>query len=114
MKGRIRRTQPRWMLTLKVGDVIAERSGAWRVVRDVKRAANGDLHYLTLAIRHCSWTHRCYTCLYIGDIWTRQFRKVHVKTRPLRTRLDKQIAAAIVQPCNERYVLTCCDVEGVA
>lgn len=68
--------QPKWMLTLKVGEVIARPNGAWRIVRDLSRYANGELRSVCLVIRRCSWTRRCYTYLNANDLRTFGYRRV--------------------------------------
>lgn len=109
-----RRMQLPWMKDVVVGSVLAEGSGAWRVVREVCRYADGDLRSVTFTIRRCSWTGRCYTILGYTDLRMRGFRMVRVKPRALRTKLDRTIRRAIHQPCYEPYAARCCDVEGVA
>lgn len=102
-----------WMKSLQIGDVITN-GGRWRVVREVTRYNNGDLRSVTLAIRSCSWTGRCYTILNYTDLRCLGYRKVNVAPRKLRGRLDRKIHAAIHQPCHKPYILTCCDVESAA
>lgn len=102
------------MHTLKVGHVIARKDGPYRIVRAVTRYWNGELRCVTLTIKHCSWTHRCYTILNSTDLRIMGYRRVPVKARRLHKRIDKQIVAAMHQPAWEPFVLKCCDVEGVA
>lgn len=106
--------QADWMLTLKVGHVIARPNGRYRVVREVSRYGNGDLHSVTLAIRHCSWTHRCCTILNYTDLRILGYRRVRVKARRLTKAIDKKITAAIHQPSWHPFILKCCDVEDMA
>lgn len=111
------RREPRWFKIVRAGDVIAERNGAWRVVRQVTRRANGQLHSVTLVIRRCSWTHRCYTIVNRHDLRLRGFRLIAGARWECKTRVDKQIYQAIQQrndPAREPHLLTCCDVEGIA
>lgn len=108
-----RRNQLPWMADVVVGSVLRSRSGAWRVVREVNRYRNGDLRSVTFAIKHCSWTHRCYTIYGYTDLRAMGYSMVPVKPRALRTRLDKRINRAIHEPCTQKS-MTCCDVEGVA
>lgn len=103
--------QPRWMYRLQVGDVITN-GGPFRIVRELTRRRDGRLSSVILAIRRCSWTHRCYTYLNATDLRCMGYRRVRVKRRALRKRIDKLIIAAIHQPAKEKYILTCCDVEG--
>jgi hypothetical protein len=83
------------MKRVVVGSVLAEGSGAWRVVRAVSRYPNGDLYGVTFAIRHCSWTGRCYTVCHYSDLKQRGFRLLKVKPRRLRSEFDRKIATAI-------------------
>jgi hypothetical protein len=105
------------MRQLRVGDVIASPGGSWRVVRVVHRSPNGNLWGVTLTIKHCSWTGRCYTVLCANDLRQRGFYRVPVKRRRLRSAFDQKIRQAIERnehPKHGRYSVTCCDVEGVA
>lgn len=106
--------QPRWMLTLKVGHVIARPNGAYRIVRSVCRYGNGDLRSVTLVIKRCSWTHRCYTILNASDLRQLGYRRIRVRPRTLRSDIDRKVAQAIQQPCWEPYVMECCDVDGLS
>lgn len=111
--GLIRMQLP-WMRTLKVGHVITN-GGPYRVVRDLSRYNNGDLSYVYLSIRRCSWTHRCYTLLSYTDLRMFGYRRVRVKPRRLNQPIDRKINEAMRQPGCHRgaLVLTCCDVEGL-
>lgn len=111
--GFLGRKQLPWMCDVVVGSVLARKNGAWRIVREVTRYNNGDLRSVTFAIRRCSWTHRCYTIYHYNDLIQMGFRMVPVKSRRLRSRLDRKIHRAIHEPCTQKS-LTCCDVEGVA
>ena len=105
-----------WRDRLVVGDVISERGGPHRIVRHVVHRKNGLLIGLNLTIRHCSWTHRCYTAVMRNDLKNRGFRKVHnVRVELKRTGIDRQISRAIGQVGGPRksFILTCCDVEGI-
>lgn len=107
------RTQLEWMRTVAVGDVLQERAGPMRVVREVSRYDNGDLRAVTLAIRRCSWTGRPYTVLGYTDLRVRGFRRVAHLRSPLRRPLDLKIQAAIRQEAKP-YAASCCDVRGIA
>ena len=106
-----RAPQPRWMLRLKVGDVLVSARGTERVVRNVSRFKNGDLSCVTFAIRHCSWTGRCYTVLGYTDLNYCGYRPAGAVVK-LRTKLDRHIQRCIEN--NEDRTLDCCDVKGVA
>lgn len=109
---------PEWFAFLRVGDVL-EVNGALRVVRQVSRWANRHdpierLRYVTFAIRHISWTGRCYTVYTAADLRRMRIRYVGARVK-LASEMDGKIAAAITQRSSERpYVLTAHDVRGVA
>jgi hypothetical protein len=105
--------RPAWMRHVQVGDVLRKGSGPFRVVREVARRRDGRLRSVTFAIRRCSWTHRCYTVYNESDLRVLGYRRVRVKRRALRARIDKAIYRAIHEP-SDRRSMTCCDVEGVA
>lgn len=71
-------SRPRWMDTVKVGDVLRAPSGALRVVRAVHRhepkggyRVRGRARvFLVFSIKRCSWTGRPYTYKVSTDaIW---------------------------------------------
>lgn len=105
--------QPSWMRGLKVGDVIRKGDGPFRVVRELMRRRDGRLYSVSLTIRRCSWTHRCYTILNATDLRQQGYRQVRVRRRPLRKRIDRAILKAIHEPAWQKS-LTCCDVESVS
>ncbi len=105
-----------WMRDVVVGSVLKDRNGTMRVVRKVTRYRDA-LQYVTFTIRSCSWTGRCYTVLTATDLRLRGFTLVRVAPRTLETALDRKIDAAIHQfggGDRSKYILRCCDVEGVA
>jgi hypothetical protein len=108
------RTQLPWFRDLAVGDILQERSGAFRVVRDITRFPDGDLMCVKLAIRRCSWTRRAYTCLWYTDLRVRGFRKVANVRATLTRPLDLKIQAAIHQNAWEPKCATCHDTRGIA
>jgi hypothetical protein len=108
------RTQLPWFRDLAVGDILQERSGAFRVVRNVSRYKDGDLRCVALAIRRCSWTRRAYTIVFYNDLRHRGFRKVANVRATLTRPLDLKIQAAIHQPAWEPKCATCHDTRGIA
>jgi hypothetical protein len=107
--------QPDWMARVVVGSVLANGNSPWRVVRRVSRKANGDLWGVYFAIRHCSWTGRCYTVVTASDLKVRGFRLMPVRAREFRSEIDIRIQRAInSNECRGHYSVTCCDVKGVA
>ncbi len=110
--GRTFINQPSWMFTLQVGDVITN-GGRYRIVRDLMRRRDGRLHCVALAIKRCSWTHRCYTILNATELRIFGYRRVPAKRRALKKKGDRLILAAMRQPSWEPKILGCCDVEGV-
>ena len=105
--------QPKWMLDVRVGDVIARQNGSWRIVREVSRKSEGRLRCVTLAIRRCSWTNRAYTVLNDNDLRQCGYRRV-ARNAKMHTRLDHLIAKAIHQPCSEPICLRCHEVKGIS
>ncbi len=103
--------QPRWMLTLRVGAVITN-GGAWRVVGDLSRYRDGRLHTVSLVIRRCSWTGRCYTVLNATDLRLMGYRRVNVRPLKLKGKIDKRIHMAIHEKADQKS-MTCCDVVGI-
>ncbi len=106
-----------WRDSLEVGDVITN-GGSWRIVRKVSRWSNHwsketRVRSITLAIRHCSWTHRCYTVVTRSDLKQRGFKKVAARVQLKSSGIDAKIKAAIHQDSWEPKLLTCCDVEGL-
>lgn len=98
---------------VRVGDVLKSRSGRrFRVVREIG-LKHGRLYNVTLAIRHCSWTRRCYTILTYNDLYQFGYRPTGRRMRLTKT-IDREIAACINFKNRFRQRLTCCDVEGVS
>lgn len=94
--------------SLVVGALIESPGRTVRVVRAVHHYAGGRA-FAFCAIRHCSWTRRCYTLLDRPIL--REYRLLSNKPRALRGALDRRIGAAIHS--RDRGAMTCCDVEGV-
>lgn len=104
----------RWIANIRRGDVLRERSGVLRIVRSVHHYGPAGPGLpprcsVTLVIRRCSWTTRCYTVLTRSDIRAR-FSPTGKRIR-IRGKLARQIDAAIGAL---EIHLTCCDVEGVS
>ncbi len=108
-----RRPEKDWRDELRAGDVITE-GGRWRIVRASTYKSDGTLCAVSLAIRRCSWTHRCYTTIMRVDLKQRGFRPVQVPRRRLSARIDRLIRQSIGHVVKRRTDLTCCDVETVA
>lgn len=109
-----RRPQPRWILTLKIGDVVQRQNGQPRIVRKIWRHNDGTLSGIVVAIQRCSWTHRCYTILNHTDLRTFGYRKLRKMRAALDADFDRMFDAAVHQPSAERpYVFDCCDVKGI-
>lgn len=106
-----KRIQLPWMRDVKVGDVLVNANGTYRVVREVSRYADGDLSSVTFVIRRCSWTHRPYTILGFTDLRMQGYRPAHARSK-LNGPLDPLIAKAIADDRDRS--LTCCMVKGVA
>lgn len=123
---RIYKEWPRWFSTVKVGDILRSGSGTLRVVRAVSRPLNKKKHsprpfhlWVTLAIRHCSWTGQATTILDASGLlskgYTHTGHRHYFKSR-LDRRLQKQLAVQEVTRIGEwkeMKLLKCCDVVGV-
>ena len=108
------RTQLPWMADVRVGDVIAKGNGPWRIVREVTRYNNGELRSVTVAIRRCSWTRRCFTILGYTDLRILKYRRV-ARNAKLDGPLDLIFDEALRESCSKRpYALSCHDVRGIA
>lgn len=102
------------MADVRVGDVIARPHGPWRIVREVTRYKNGELRSVTLAIRICSWTRRCYTILGYTDLRVLGYRRV-ARNAKLNGPLDARFCEAITEHAAKRpYALSCQESRGIA
>lgn len=99
------------MAKVAVGDVLRSRGGTYRVVRKVSRV-RGRLHYITFAIKRCSWTGRCTTTVNSHDLRYADYEPVTGVRWKFATLLDEKIQADIANP-NLRKT-PCCAVIGVA
>jgi len=96
-----------WIEKIQVGDILLE-GDTPRIVREVHHREGGYCA-VTLVIRRCSWTRRCYTVINSNDLKQRRFRPSGHRVK-LGLDIDKKIEAAIQ---SREYLLTCCDVEGI-
>lgn len=111
------RPQPRWMKSVRVGDVL-ERKGTLRVVRAITFYACGALWGVHFTIKHCSWTHACDTVVDASRLQSEGWRPTGHRTR-LTGRLDRRIQREILEDYGphrkgRKRLLDCCDVKGVA
>lgn len=106
-----KRIQLPWMRDVKVGDVLVNANGTYRVVREVTRYADGDLKCITFVIQRCSWTGRAFTVLGFTDLRMQGYRPAHARSK-LNGPLDAQIARVIAD--YRDMSLTCCMVKGIA
>lgn len=107
-----RPAKPDWTLSVKVGDVLTN-GRSDRVVRECKYGKRGRIRSVTFAIKHCSWTGRCYTVLCINDLLWAAYRPAGHRVK-LRSRMDKKIARDLRYENRFNQKLDCCDVRGVA
>lgn len=101
-----------WIKRIRKGDVLMSRSGLLRVVRQVSHhGASRSATNIHFAIKHCSWTGRCYTVYNGNDLVQMGYQPTRARRRRLNGKMDRAIesdfGAAMPQ-------LTCCDVEAVA
>jgi hypothetical protein len=100
-----------WLKTIKRGDVLRSGTGTLRIVRHVTPRC------VYFAIRHCSWTGRCYTIYFHNDLIQFNFKPTGKRVR-LRKHIDKQIEQEI-RRCTQKgkpvppAQVKCCDVDGV-
>lgn len=99
-----------WIPKIQKGDVLRSGSGTLRVVRHVSHGRARSSVYL--AIRRCSWTHRCYTVYNSADLktggWSHTGKRVRIDDE-----FSLKIDAAIHQDKGKPYILDCCDVVNV-
>lgn len=118
-----RKPQPKWMAKLKEGDVIQAASGLQRVVRQVnmwpKHKHANRLHSVTVVIKHCSWTGKCFTCLDEAQLNGYGYKPLGVRVT-MRTRLDRRIKSELARQnspdAKVRFgpkLLGCCEVRGI-
>lgn len=99
-----------WM-NIQAGDVVRWPSGVLRVVRKVTHARSGNPRsiWCWFTIRHCSWTHRCYTLYNLGELKQIGVKRVGVRVR-FKQKIDFRINRVIEHGSQE---LSCCDVRGI-
>src|SRR6188768_3660544 len=98
-----------WIDNIKPGDSIIL-GKSLRLVRSVTRDREGHVHYITLAIRKCSWTKRAYTVYSKTDL-----KHKGKPTRAPRIKLDKPSDKKLRKCFEDPYAkqcLDCCDVLG--
>jgi len=111
-----------WARTIERGDVVRSPSGLLRVVRGVhrtgtRRRQRGTVYsrgvYITFVIRHCSWTHRPYTHLNVGEMVQIGYRPTEAKYTfgPVDAILDSEVSRADEE--KRKPVFSCCDVDAM-
>lgn len=110
-RGNGGKLQPEWMRGVKVGDVLVNCNGTYRVVRAASFFPNGNLATVTFVINHCSWTRRPYTVMNFTDLRQQGYRPAHARSK-LNGPLDAQIAKVVSNHCD--HSLSCCAVKGIA
>lgn len=111
MKGNGGKLQPEWMRSVKVGDVLINAAGQYRVVREVSFYPNGNLRSVTFVIRRRSWTNRAYTILGFTDLRMQGYRPAHARSK-LNGPMDAAIARVVADHWN--WELRANDVRGIA
>jgi len=103
-----------WLRSLKAGDVLESNIGSLRIVRKVsvcrERRGYGRIS-VSFVIKHCSWTHRCYTTMTDSDLITFGYRPIGVHIE-LDTEFDEKVLQEIGN--HGRPNLDCCDVKGIS
>lgn len=103
--------QPEWAMKLCVGDVLTN-GNIDRPVRELSRRPDGRLHTVAFAIKHCSWTGKCFTTYCWNDLICAGYGPTGVRVK-LNKRIDKRIAANIRRRAGYLQTLDCCDVRDV-
>jgi hypothetical protein len=106
------RLQVLWMRDVKVGDVLLDPWGNERIVRNVVRYSNGDLHSLNFIKRRCSKFRRAGTIYLYTELRLGGWKPTGV-TMPLGTEFDLLVEAEI-KTAPFPILLTCCEARGVA
>lgn len=101
-----------WCDTLKVGDVITNDKGPYRVIRRVGTKDDGSFGGVMLSIRHCSWTRRPYTCLNRTDLKYAGYRLVRGAHWSTKSEIDQKLLYEMERTSNKSE-LTCCAVAGL-
>lgn len=102
------------MRRVRIGSILLNKTRKMhRVVRHVSYYKNGDLHCVGLAIKHCSWTKRCYTIMNYNDLIWHGYVLLEGANYVFNTQMDKTIEYCLKHDNKEDQKLTCCDVEGV-
>lgn len=103
-----------WMNRVVKGSVL-QFGKSFRIVRRATRYKHGKnagrLRSVTLSIKRCSWTTRCYTIMTYNDLYYRKAKFTGTLVK-LNSQIDKKIEKEIIS--NSRPKLTCCDVDGVS
>lgn len=100
-----------WPYRVSVGDILRDCNGTERIVRKCSEGKSGLTTHVYFSILHCSWTHRCYTCMNYTDLKMRGFRPVGKKK--LNGKIDKKIANDLLYENRFSQKLACCDVSGI-
>lgn len=107
-----------WTNSIEKGDVLRARSGALRIVRDVKHSLvtrGGRAHVRTsvsFLIKRCSWTKRCVTVLHSNDLKSQGYVKTGARSK-LNTAFDWAVEQELTLPRPTDVKLRCCDVKGL-
>ena len=105
----------RWILDLKVGDVVRAPDGSLRVVRYVQHYSRESICKTTVGfiIRRCSWTRRCYTIYTGGDLATMGYKPTRAKAR-LAKDFDQRVFDEITHKHGTEHTITCAELRGIA
>lgn len=99
----------------KVGEIWRAPNGLLRIARcvHVSNPRNPNRIRIYFTIRHCSWTHRCYTLYSVAELLYHGYVNTHKKWRwlPEDIILNDIIERNHQLPRDE--AMTCCDVEGI-
>lgn len=111
-RGSWRELRKDWRDRIRICDVLRTRRNDFRVVRNCLFSENGYLISVEFAIKHCSWTHQCYTVYNRTDLKIIGYRPTGLQ-HPLDHPIDKKIFASMMNTSPDFARLDCCDVKGV-
>lgn len=99
-----------------VGEIWRSPNGLLRIARVVRLSnrRNPNKMRVYFTIRHCSWTHRCYTLYTVAELLYNGYVNTHKKWRWLPEDIALNDIIERNHELDRKKALTCCDVEGIA
>jgi|SRR5579872_560803 len=98
------------MIIPRVGQLIKSPAGLLRIARAVHIASDDPKKvWVSFAIKHCSWTRRCYTVYSLDELLRTGYTVTRKRVK--FNKFDKRVNTVIHKSSKE---MTCCDVEGIS